>query len=185
MKRIVLIFGVISGFISSAMMFLTLPLMHRGIVNFKNGEVIGYTAIFLSFLLVFFGIRSYRENNGGTISFGRAFAVGILITVISCVFYVASWLFIYYRMQPDFMDRYENAVIEEARAKGASDAAIAAKKKEADQMKEMLKNPAINAAMTFIEPFPVGLVVTLVSAGILRRRKPATPSVSESAYASR
>lgn len=185
MKRIVLIFGIISGAISSAMMFLTLPLMHRGIVDFKNGEVIGYTAIFLSFLLVFFGIRSYRENNGGTVSFGRGFAVGILITVISCVFYVVSWLFIYYRVQPDFMDRYADAAIAEAREKGASDAALAAKKKEVEQMKEMLRNPAINAAMTFIEPFPVGLVVTLVSAGILRRRKPATASVSEAAYASR
>lgn len=185
MKRIVLIFGVLSGLISSAMMFLTLPLMHRGIVDFKNGEVIGYTAIFLSFLLVFFGIRSYRENHGGTVSFGRAFAVGILITVISCIFYVVSWLFIYYRIQPDFMDRYADAVITEAREKGASDAAIAAKKKEMEQMKEMLRNPAINAAMTFIEPFPIGLVVTLVSAGILRRRKQATASVSESAYASR
>ena len=171
MKRVVLIFGLISGAISSAMMFLTLPLMHRGIVNFKNGEVIGYTAIFLSFLLVFFGIRSYRENNGGTISFGRGFAVGILITLISCVFYVVSWLSIYYRFMPDFMDRYASAAIAEAREKGASDAAIVAKQKEMEQMKKMLSNPAINAAMTFIEPFPVGLVVTLVSAGILRRRE--------------
>ena len=171
MKRVVLIFGLISGAISSAMMFLTLPLMHRGIVNFKNGEVIGYTAIFLSLLLVFFGIRSYRENHGGTISFGRGFAVGILITLISCVFYVVSWLFIYYQFMPDFMDRYEDAAIAEAREKGASDAAIATKTKEVERMKTMLRNPAINAAMTFIEPFPVGLVMTLVSAGILRRRE--------------
>ena len=185
MKRIVLIFGVLSGLVSSAMMFLTLPFMNRGIVNFKNGEVIGYTAIFLSFLLVFFGIRSYRENHGGTISFGRAFSVGILITVISCIFYVVSWLFIYYRLMPDFADRYAAAAIASAREKGASEAAIAAKKKEMEQMKAMLANPAINAAMTFIEPFPVGLVVTLVSAGILRRRKQATASASEAAYASR
>ena len=91
MKRTVLVFGIISGVVSSLMMFLTVPLINRGTINFDNGEVIGYTAIFLSFLLVFFGIRSYRENHGGTISFGRAFAVGILITLISCVFYVASW----------------------------------------------------------------------------------------------
>ncbi len=62
MKRTVLIFGLISGAISSAMMLLTLPLIDRGTINFENGEVIGYTAIFLSFLLVFFGIRSYRER---------------------------------------------------------------------------------------------------------------------------
>jgi len=172
MKRTVLIFGVISGVISSVMMFLTLPLEKRGAINFENGEVIGYTAIFLSFLLVFFGIRAYRENNGGTISFGRGFAVGILITLISCIFYVASWEVIYHEFMPDFADKYAAATVTKLREKGASDAAIAAKKKQMDQMKVMLANPAINAAMTFIEPFPVGLLVPLVSAGILRRKRP-------------
>jgi len=180
MKRTVLVFGILSGVVSSVMMFLTLPFMHRGIVNFKNGMVIGYASIFLSFLLVFFGIRSYRENHGGTISFGRGFAVGILITVISCLFYVASWLVIYYNFMPDFMDRYSADVVQTMRQKGASDAALDAKRKEMAQMTEMLKNPLINAAMTFIEPFPVGLVMTLVSAGILRRRvaKPAATAAA-------
>ena len=181
MKRTVLIFGLISGAISSALMFLTLPLINRGTINFDNGEVIGYTAIFLSFVLVFFGIRSYRENHGGTITFGRAFAVGILITVISSLFYVASWEVIYFNFMPDFGDKYAAAADAKARAKGASDAAIAAKMKEMEQMKAMLRNPVINAAMTFIEPFPVGLIVTLVSAGILRKRGRANPTSLQSA----
>ena len=177
MKRIVIIFGLISGVISSALMFLTLPFMHNGTVNFENGYVIGYTAILLSFLLVIFGIRSYRENNGGTITFGRAFTVGILITLISCVFYVASWEVIYYKIMPDFADRYAAHAISDMRAKGATDAAIAAKKVEMEKMKTMLDNPLLNAAMTFIEPFPVGLVVTLVSAAVLRRRPVAAVAV--------
>jgi hypothetical protein len=150
MKRHVLIFGLISGAISSAMMFITLPLLDRGIINFDNGELIGYTAIFLSFLLVFFGIRSYRESIGGTITFGRAFKVGILITLISCAFYVASWEIIYFKLMPDFVDKYSN---------------------EMAALRKLYENPLINAAMTFLEPLPVGLVVTLVSAGILRRRE--------------
>jgi len=171
MKRIVIVFGLISGVISSALMFLTLPFMHSGRVNFENGYVVGYTAILLSFLLVVFGIRSYRENNGGTISFGRAFSVGILITLISCVFYVASWEVIYFKIMPDFADKYAAHAISDMRAKGATDSAIAAKKVEMEKMKTMLNNPLLNAAMTFIEPFPVGLVVTLISAAVLRRRK--------------
>ena len=172
MKRIVLTFGLISGVISSALMFLTLPFMHSGRVNFENGYVIGYTAIVLSFLLVVVGIRSYRENNGGTITFGRAFTVGILITLISCVFYVASWEVIYFKIMPDFADKYAAHAISDMREKGASDAAIAAKKVEMEKMKTMLNNPLLNAAMTFIEPFPVGLVVTLISAAVLRRKRP-------------
>jgi len=170
MKRIVLIFGLISGAVSSAMMFLTLPLIDRGVLNFSNGEVIGYTSIFLSFLLVFFGIRSYREHNGGTITFGRGVAVGILITLISCVFYVVSWQIIYFKLMPDFADKYSAAAIAALRAKGASDADIAAKAKQMEQLKALYDNPLTNAAVTMIEPFPVGLVVTLVSAAILRRR---------------
>src|SRR5947199_7355697 len=106
MKKVVIVFGLISGAISAAMMFLTIPLMKSGAINFKNGEIIGYTAIFLSFLLVFFGIRSYRENAGGAITFGRGFSVGILITLISCVFYVASWEIIYFKFMPNFGAKY-------------------------------------------------------------------------------
>jgi hypothetical protein len=173
MKKIVIVFGLISGAISSAMMFLTLPFINSGAINSKNGEIIGITAIFLSFLLVFFGIRSYRENAGGAITFGRAFSVGILITLISCVFYVASWEIIYFKFMPDFGDKYAARTIETMRAKGATEAAIAAKTKEMEKFKTMYKNPLFNIAITFTEPFPVGLVVTLVSAGILRRRSPA------------
>lgn len=175
MKRIVLVFGVISGVISSALMFLTLPLLNRGIIDFKNGLVIGYSAIVLSLLLVFFGVRAYREQNGGTITFGRAFRVGLLITLISCAFYVVSWEILYYNFMPDFVDKCSAAAVASMREKGASDAAIAAKTKEMAEMKVTLDNPLMNAAMTFIEPFPVGLLMTLVSAGILRRRRISMP----------
>lgn len=166
MKRTVLTFGLISGLISSALMFLTVPLMKRGTVNFDNGAVVGYTAIVLSFLLVFFGIRSYRESHGGTITFGRAFAVGILITVISCVFYVASWEVIYFNFMPDFAERYSAHAAAKMRKEGASEAAIAAKKKQMEQLEPIYDNPLTNAAVTFIEPFPIGLIMTLISAGI-------------------
>src|SRR5881394_988421 len=150
MKRVVIVFGLISGAISSAMMFLTLPLINRGTINFENGEVIGYTAIFLSFLLVFFGIRSYRENAGGVISFGRAFSVGILITLISCLFYVASWEILYYNFMPDFVDKCAAQEIAAMREKGATDAAIAATKKQMETLKVLYQNPLTNAAVTMI-----------------------------------
>jgi len=180
MKRVVIVFGLISGAISSAMMFLTLRFIKSGAINTKNGEVIGYTAIFLSFLLVFFGIRTVRENAGGAITFGRAFSVGILITLISCMFYVASWEIIYFKFMPDFGEKYAARAIDAMREKGATEAAIAEKKKEMEKMKALYNNPLINVAVTFTEPFPVGLIVTLVSAAILRKRTPAAmPGVAQ------
>jgi len=177
MKRIVLVFGLISGAITSIMMFLTMPLIQRGTVNFDNGEVVGYTSILLSFLVLFPAIRSYRENvGGGTITFGRAFSVGILITVISCLFYVASWQVISHTMWPNFADNYAAHVTAKARARGASAEEMAKTQKEMQDMKKMLADPVKSAAMIFLEPFPVGLIVTLVASGILRKRDDAIGS---------
>jgi hypothetical protein len=60
----------------------------------------------LAFLSVFFGIRAYREKTGGTITFGKAFQVGILITLVSCLMYVATWEIIYWNFIPDYADKY-------------------------------------------------------------------------------
>ena len=169
MKKIVLTFGLISGAISAALMLATVPFMDK--IGFDKGYFVGYTAMVVSFLLVFFGIRSYRENVGnGEISFSRAFSVGILITIISCLCYVAAWEIVYFNFMPDFMDKYGNYLVEKLKTSGASAQEIAAKQQEFIKFKEMYANPFINFAFTFIEPFPVGLLITLISSLILRRK---------------
>src|ERR1700689_4567071 len=129
MKKTILTFGVISGAISSLMMVGTVPVRHM--IGYDKSIVIGYTSIVLSFLLVFFGIRSYRDNIGnGQITFLKAFAVGISITVISCICYVVTWEVIYYNFLPDFWDKYGAHLVEKLRASGASPAAVQAKLEE-------------------------------------------------------
>jgi Protein of unknown function (DUF4199) len=151
------------------MMVATVPFADR--IGFNRSEIVGYTIIVLSFLLVFFGIRSYRDYVGnGQITFGKAFAVGICITLISCVFYVATWEVLYFKFLPGFMDKYSAYLVEKAKASGASDAAVQAKVQELRKYKEMYDNPLINAAITFVEPFPIGLAITLISAAVLRRK---------------
>jgi hypothetical protein len=170
MKKIVLTFGVLSGVLSAAMMFSTIPFTEQ--IGFDRGMLVGYTAIVISFLFVYFGIRSYRDNVlGGRISFGQGFKAGILITLISCAFYVASWLTIYYNFMPDFADRYGAYRAESLRAGGASQAEIDAAIKENQEFKVILANPLTNAAVTFTEPFPVGLLITLVSAAVLKKQE--------------
>jgi len=177
MKKTVLTFGLISGAVSSLLMML-LMIFFVDKIGFDKSIIVGYTTIVVSLLLVPFGIRSYRENvGGGSITFGRAFSVGILITLISCVCYVVMWLIAYYNFIPDFVDRYAAFMVEKARASGASQQTIAATLQEMDSMKVMLANPLINAALTFTEPFPVGLLITLISAAILRKK--AGPSTAE------
>jgi hypothetical protein len=178
MKKTVLIFGLISGVLSSLMMLATVPFMHK--IGFTTGLVIGYTAIVLSFLFVFFGIRSYRDNVGnGHITFTKAFAVGISITLISCIFYVVTWEVLYFNFLPsDFMDNYGTQTIERLKASGASPAAVEAQVQRMKKFKEQYRNPLFNSLMTFIEPFPVGLAITLISAAVLRKKVRLQPSPS-------
>ena len=169
MKKTVLTFGLIGGAIMAAMMFATLPFVDK--IGFDRLEIVGYTTMILAFLLVFFGIRSYRENvGGGQITFGRSFAVGILITLVVCVCYVVAWEIIYFNFMPDFVDKYAGYVVEKVRASGASQQVIDAKLEQMKSFKAMYDNPFINAAITFVEPFPIGLIVTLISAAILRKK---------------
>ena len=177
MKKTILTFGIISGLISSLMMAATVPFLDR--IGSGHSYVLGYTTIILSLLLVFFGVRSYRDNVAdGQITFGKAFLVGLAITVISCLFYVATWEIIYFNFLPDFMDKYGAQVIQRMQASGATAAAIQQQKEQLEKLKEMYKNPFFNVAMTFIEPFPVGLGITLLSAAVLRKKASSQPAVA-------
>ena len=170
MKKTVLTFGLISGAILSAMMLATLPFMDT--IGFNRGMVVGYTTMVLAFLLIYFGVRSYRDHvAGGTVGFGRAFAVGALIAVVASLCYVATWEVIFFKLDPGFTQKYQAQAMAEARADGATGAELAAKQAELDRFAVMYRNPAINAAFTFMEPLPVALIVALVSAGVLSRRK--------------
>jgi len=172
MKRIVLTFGLIAGAILSVMMLATLPFIEK--IGFNNGMVIGYTTMVLAFLMVFFGIRSYRENvGGGRISFARAVGIGLLIVLIAGICYVGTWEFIYYKFLPDFSEKYAAHAVESLRNSGKSPDEIAQEIKKMNDMMTLYKNNILfNLLITFTEPLPVGLVMTLISALILRKREP-------------
>ena len=177
MRKTVLTFGLISGAISSLVMIAVVAFGNG--ICFDRGAVISYTSIVLSFLMVFFGIQSYRDNLGdGQITFLKAFAVGISITVISCICYVLTWEIIYYNFMPGFWDKYGAHLAEKLRASGASSAAVQAKLQQVAKYKEQYKNPLVNAALTFIKPFTIGLVMTLTSALVLTRKSRSQPEQS-------
>jgi len=168
MRKIVVTFGLISGAISSLTM--------AGVVTSEfcftpAGEVIGYSSIVLSFLLVFFGIRSYRDTvAGGAITFGRAVYAGLLITLISSVCYVLTWEIVYWNFVPNFDQKFLAYYLERVRASGATPETIQAELQQMRQFVQMYRNPVFNVAITFIEPLPIGLIMTLVSAAVLRRK---------------
>lgn len=170
MRKIVLRYGLASGAVLIALSAVMLPCMN-GAIDFDLGEIAGYSIMVLSFLLVFAGIRSYRNNvEDGAITFGRAFQVGILITLITCAVYVVAWEITFFFFYPEFFDQYSAHVLDKMRAAGESQAAILKTTESMAKMGKLYTNPLWNSAITFMEVFPVGLIVTLVSAAILRRK---------------
>ena len=180
MKKTVLTFGLIAGLIISVLMDSSLLFSHK--IGSGYSMLIGYTIMVASFLLVYFGIRSYRDNNlDGQISFGRAFSCGILIALITTVCYVLTWEILYFQFMPHFMDSYFAAQIHKVQSSGLDPATTASKVAEIQHSQQLYQNPFVNMAYTFMEPLPVGLLITLISAAVLRRKTPAEPATASAA----
>jgi hypothetical protein len=172
MKKIVLTFGLIAGAIMAAMFLITIPFHEK--IGLDAGLIIGYTSMVLAFLMIYFGVRTYRDNEaGGSIGFGRALGVGGLIALVATLCYVASWEVIYFntKIGTEYIRGYQEHVLAQERASGATEQAIAAKRTELQAFAEDYNNPLVNAAYTFMEPAPVAIIMALVTALVLSRKK--------------
>ena len=175
MKKNIIIYGLIAGVVVSILMLLSVNYLSHceGNVDYNTSMLIGYASMLLAFSLVFVGIRNYRDKyNEGIISFGKAFKIGIMIVLIASSIYVVAWLIDYFFFIPDFMEKYATHTLNELKASGASQAEIDKQTKEMADFGRMYKNPFFNAMMTYVEILPVGLIVTLISSLILKRKAP-------------
>jgi len=170
MKKNILIFGLImGGIISLNMVYMVNQCYTRE--DFSGSDVVGYAAMIAIFSFIFIAIRNYRNNyNEGVISFGAAFKMGVLIALIASTMYVVTWLFYYYLFVPDFLDKYIPHVLKEATASGATQVELDQKMAEMEKFKGMYKNPLFVILVTYSEVFPVGLIVALISALILKKK---------------
>lgn len=170
MKKIVTTYSLLASAISAVMWIIISLGMKEG-QGFENGMFIGYAAMTLSFLMIYFAQASYRTNIGnGYISFGKAIQIGLLITLISGIFYVIVWAIVYNTMLPDFMEQYSAYELNKLQESGASEAKIKEYVKSAAIWKERYKNPLWFSLMTFMEPLPVGIIVTLISTFLARMK---------------
>ena len=174
MQQTVLKYGFIAGGILSALMVVTIAVPTQlGIeVGGAVGMAIGYTTMLLSFLFIHFGIRSYRDTVlGGSVRFWPAVRVGLLIALIGSMCYAATWQVVYRTLLPDYAEKYGQAAVEAAQKRGAPAAEVEKTRREMAEFATMYRNPLYNFGMTLLEPAPVGILVALLSAGILSRRR--------------
>lgn len=137
-----------------------------------NGMVIGYTIMLVALSTIFVAIKRYRDlDRGGVVGFWRALGLGVGISVAAGVIYVIAWETSVWIAHLDFAGSYARAMIEKARADGVSGAALDKVIAEMNAFKAQYANPLFRWPMTFIEIFPVGVLVSLVSAGLLSFRR--------------
>lgn len=173
MKKLIITYGLIAGFIVTLFMVYG-TVMHYTNPDFKPSMVLGFTGMFIAFTFVFFGIKNFRDKqNEGLVSFGKAFKIGALISIIASTCYVGVWLIEYYCFFPDFMEKFTATELKKAQESGLTEAAMAAKREEMQMYVEWYKSPLMIILMTYAEILPIGLLITLISSLILKRKQPA------------
>lgn len=177
MKKNVLVFGTISGVLASAFMFFSMLLVSNS--GFEGSMLVGYASMLVAFSFIFVATKNYRDKyNNGVVSFGKAFQIGLYIALIGSTFYVITWALEYKFVMPDFMEKYSQHMINELTRSGASQQEIDAQTAMIAKNAELYRNPVFFALFTYMEILPVGLLVSLVSALILKKKNTNTPQTA-------
>jgi hypothetical protein len=136
----------------------------------KYGMVLGYATMLIALSAVFVGIKRHRDvDRGGVIGFWPAFGIGLGISFLASIFYVVAWEVVQAMSNMDFATAYSNAIIAKETAQGASAEALAKLSAEMEAFKVQYADPMFRLPMTFVEIFPVGVLVSLISAALLRK----------------
>jgi hypothetical protein len=171
MLRKILSYGSVAGLIVGGVLF-TITVTMKGHPPPAYGMAIGYLTMLIALSAIFVGVKQHRDKElGGVIRFWRAFGMGLAISLVASVFYIIAWEAALAVTKMDFAGDYAKLIIEQKKAKGASAEAIAKLTAEMDQFKVQYANPLFRIPMTFAEIFPVGLLVSLISAALLRNAR--------------
>ena len=171
MLRYILRYGLVAGLIVGVPMSIaTLGMSGKSMMHY--GMLVGYLTMLVGLSAIFLAIKRHRDADlGGVIRFWPALGLGLGISAVAGVIYVIAWDVSCALAHADFAGAYARAMIAQQQAKGLSGAALAKFKAEMDQFQVQYANPLYRWPMTFIEIFPVGVVVSLVSAGLLRNSR--------------
>lgn len=170
MKKIVFTCGIIGGLVSVSWYIFSEQVFKLN-MGMNERLFFGYASMMLAFSLIFVGVKNFRDNySGGVISFGKAIKVALLITAVASTIYVVVWLIDYYIFIPDFFGEYAASTLAGLKASHASQARIDKEMAELANYAKMYRNPFFNALMTYAEIVPVGLVISLIAALILKNK---------------
>jgi hypothetical protein len=172
MTALILRYGTIAGLIVAVPLVWQMLTLPPDATEPTGGMLLGYLTMLVALSAVFVGVKHYRDRfHGGVIRFLPALGVGLGISAVACVLYVIGWEISMAYSDFDFARYYSNAMVDGARAKGASAAELEKVAADARAFTAMYAKPHVRIPITFVEMFPVGLLVSLISAAVLRNSR--------------
>ena len=167
MTKTILLFGGIAGAVIMAAMLVNITFVDT--THGDSAVWLGYLTMIVGLSMIFIGVKRYRDiERGGVIKFLTAFGMGLGIAFMASLIYVAVWEAYLAATHYTFMDNYAAQMIEAKRAEGVTGAALQSFTNEMEQMRVSYRNPLYRMPLTFIEIFPVGLIISLLSALFLK-----------------
>jgi hypothetical protein len=167
MFRSILNYGALAGLLVGIPTFASFVILAENHPSGAWGMALGYSIMLLGLSMVFLAIRRRRDELGGVIRFWPALGMGLAISLVAGIFYILAWEASMAVSNVDYIGAYIAETIAEKRAAGASAAELAAFSAEMAQFKAQYANPLFRIPMTLTEILPVGVLVSLVSAGLL------------------
>ncbi|MBL7856574.1 MAG: DUF4199 domain-containing protein [Cyclobacteriaceae bacterium] len=172
MKKVILKYGILAGSILSFVLVITQPLFRNGVLNLNNGVYVGVPSTLIAMSVVFFGIKRFRDHHRkGQITFIKAFVLGSLIVLLAAVIHGLTWEVYHNLIAPDFIEWFQNAQVEKLIKEGTNESELIKAREEMDRFAKLYKNPWVRFGFTLTETIPLGLLITLISAWILRKKE--------------
>jgi len=169
MKKIILVYGLLAALILNVFMFTLTPVWEKS-GDFQKGEYFGYASIILACTMILAGVYKYRQSTGGILTFGKGFVIGLSISVIASLLYVAGWMIYSNYVDAQFVDAYFAYSVDQLKSQGLPKEELEMKLQEMEQFKKIYQQPLIQMGFTFLEVFPIGVLFSLI-AGLVFRRK--------------
>ncbi len=172
MTNIIFLFGTLAGLIIIAVTLAMIAASGGQMEMSEHSHLVGYSIMIVALTMIFFGVKRYRDRElGGVIRFLPALFMGLAISVVAGAIYVAGWEVYMAATGGTFMDAYITHVVDGARAKGMAQAELDKMTAEMNAFKVQYANPLFRMAITFVEIFPVGAIIALISAALLSNPK--------------
>ena len=162
-KNIILNYGIILGVIS---VFQSLIMYAMG-KHLQPHWSVGIISGILLIVLIVLGIKKFKNNNNGFLSFGQAVKVGVGIAIVAGLIGVIYNYIFMNIIEPTYMEQLSEIQLQTMIDQGYSEEQI----ETTQDMTKRFSSPALSAAFGIIGAAIGGFIVSAIAGAIMQKRE--------------